>query len=78
MASLSKKLNPVARGWPTSLLVKDADKRSLGQSLTITMPHAIEGVPLQLASTFDAIYKHMALIPSFVEVIERFLLIKMI
>ena len=36
---------------PTALLDKDADKRSLGQSLTITMPHAIEGVPLQLAST---------------------------
>ena len=52
MAYLSKKLDPVAAGWPpclriiaaTALLVKDADKLTLGQEIWITTPHAIEGV----------------------------------
>ncbi|KAK1329798.1 LOW QUALITY PROTEIN: hypothetical protein QTO34_009981 [Cnephaeus nilssonii] len=46
------KLDPVAAGWPpclriiaaTALLVKDADKLTLGQEVWITTPHAIEGV----------------------------------
>lgn len=41
VAYLSKKLDPVARGWPSclkaiaavALLVKDADKHTLGQQL---------------------------------------------
>ncbi|XP_053449809.1 uncharacterized protein LOC128587564 isoform X1 [Nycticebus coucang] len=45
-------LNPVTSGWPpclwiiaaTALLVKDADKLTLGQELLITTPHTIEGV----------------------------------
>ena len=49
---LSKKLDPIAAGWPpclriiaaTALLVKDADKLTLGQEIWITTPHAIEGV----------------------------------
>ncbi|KAK1327363.1 LOW QUALITY PROTEIN: hypothetical protein QTO34_014995 [Cnephaeus nilssonii] len=52
VAYLSKKLDPVAAGWPpclriivaTALLVKDADKLTLGQEVWITTPHAIEGV----------------------------------
>lgn len=52
VAYLSKKLDPVAAGWPpclriiaaTALLVKDADKLTLGQKIWITTPHAIEGV----------------------------------
>ncbi|XP_029779157.1 uncharacterized protein LOC115278806 [Suricata suricatta] len=55
VAYLSKKLDPldpVAAGWPpclriiaaTALMVKDADKLSLGQELHVTTPHAIEGV----------------------------------
>lgn len=52
VAYLSKKLDPVASRWPsclriiaaTALLVKDADKLTLGQELCITTPHAIEKV----------------------------------
>lgn len=52
VAYLSKKLDPVASGWPpclriiaaTALLVKDADKLTLGQTLVVTTPHSIEGV----------------------------------
>ncbi|XP_029778843.1 uncharacterized protein LOC115278501 [Suricata suricatta] len=52
VAYLSKKLDPVAAGWPpflriiaaTALMVKDADKLSLGQELHVATPHAIEGV----------------------------------
>ncbi|XP_075859645.1 uncharacterized protein LOC142871002 isoform X1 [Microcebus murinus] len=52
VAYLSKKLDPVAAGWraclrviaATALLVKDADKLTLGQRLIVTTPHAIEGV----------------------------------
>nr|XP_060492305.1 uncharacterized protein LOC132681655 [Panthera onca] len=52
VAYLSKKLDPVAAGWPpclriiveTALLVKDADKLTLGQEIWIMTPHAIEGV----------------------------------
>lgn len=52
VAYFSKKLDSVAAGWPaclhiiavTALLVKDADKITLGQTLYITTPHVIEGV----------------------------------
>lgn len=52
VAYLSKKLDPVPAGWPpclriiaaTALLVKDANKLTLGQEIWITTPHAIEGV----------------------------------
>ena len=52
MAYLSKKLDPVAAGWPPwlriivamALLVKDADKLTLGQEIWIMTPHTIEGV----------------------------------
>ena len=52
MAYLSKRLDPVASGWPpclrmiaaVALMVKDADKLTLGQELHITVPHAIKGV----------------------------------
>ena len=52
VAYLSKKLDPAAAGWPpclriiaaTALLVKDADKLTLGQEIWITTPHDIEGV----------------------------------
>ena len=50
VAYLSKKLDPVAAGWPpclrmiaaTAQIVKDANKITLGQELSITTPHAIE------------------------------------
>lgn len=52
VAYLSKRLDPVARGWPgclraiaaTALLVKDADKLTLGQKLTVVAPHTLESV----------------------------------
>ncbi|XP_040299403.1 uncharacterized protein LOC121010120, partial [Herpailurus yagouaroundi] len=52
VAYLSKKLDPVAAGWPpclrmiaaTALMVKDADKLTMGQELQVTTPHAIEGI----------------------------------
>ena len=52
VACLSKRLDPVASGWPpcpcmivaVALMVKDADKLTLGQELHITAPHAIEGI----------------------------------
>lgn len=52
VAYLSKKLDPVAAGWPpclrmiaaTALMVKNADKLTMGQELQVTTPHAIEGI----------------------------------
>nr|XP_051687518.1 uncharacterized protein LOC127487098 [Oryctolagus cuniculus] len=52
VAYFSKKLDSVASGWPPCLrmiaavavLVKDSDKLTLGQPLTIVAPHAIEAV----------------------------------
>ncbi|KAF6390266.1 hypothetical protein mRhiFer1_007841 [Rhinolophus ferrumequinum] len=52
VAYLSKKLDPVAAGWPpclriiaaVDLMVKDADKLTFGQHLKVVTPHAIEGV----------------------------------
>uniref|UniRef100_A0A8C9DWT4 Uncharacterized protein n=2 Tax=Phocoena sinus TaxID=42100 RepID=A0A8C9DWT4_PHOSS len=52
IAYLSKKLDPVAAGWPpclrviaaTALMVKDANKLTMGQELHVTTPHAIDGV----------------------------------
>ncbi|KAB0339331.1 hypothetical protein FD755_024986 [Muntiacus reevesi] len=52
VAYLSKRLDPVAAGWPpclriiaaTALLVRDADKLTYGQQLLVYTPHAIEGV----------------------------------
>ncbi|XP_043416497.1 LOW QUALITY PROTEIN: uncharacterized protein LOC122471687 [Prionailurus bengalensis] len=52
VAYLSKRLDPVAAGWPpclrmiaaTALMVKDADKLTMGQELHVTTSHAIEGV----------------------------------
>ena len=52
VAYLSKKLDPVAAGWPAclkiitaaALLVKDADKLTLGQNLTVTAPHVLESI----------------------------------
>ena len=56
VAYLSKRLDPVASGWPpclriiaaTALLVRDADKLTYGQQLLVYSPHAIEGVLKQL------------------------------
>lgn len=52
VAYFSKKLDNVAAGWPPCLrmiaavavLVKDSDKLTLGQPLTIVAPHAVETV----------------------------------
>lgn len=49
VAYLSKKLDPVASRWPsclraiaaTAVLVKDADKLTMGQSVTIVAPHTL-------------------------------------
>ena len=48
---LSKRLDPMASGWPpclriiaaTALLVRDADKLMYGQQLLVYTPYAIEG-----------------------------------
>ena len=55
VAYLSKKLDPVASGRPAclqsvavvALLVKDADKLTLGQNLSLIAPHALESVVRQ-------------------------------
>ncbi|KAK1338204.1 LOW QUALITY PROTEIN: hypothetical protein QTO34_001318 [Cnephaeus nilssonii] len=52
VAYLSKKLDPVASGWPACLrsvaavavLVKDADKLTMGQKLTVIAPHSLESI----------------------------------
>lgn len=52
MAYLSKKLDPVASGWPaclraiaaTSLLVKEASKLTLGEDIQVIGEHYIEQV----------------------------------
>ncbi|KAK1339133.1 hypothetical protein QTO34_019807 [Cnephaeus nilssonii] len=52
VAYLSKRLDPVAAGWPTclravattALLVKEADKQTLGQELALTTPHGVEAL----------------------------------
>lgn len=52
VAYLSKKLDPVASGWPSclkaiaavALLVKDADKLILGQTVTVVAPHVLESI----------------------------------
>ena len=52
MAYLSKRLDPVAAGWPpclriiatTALLVHDADKLTYALRLLVYTPHAIEGI----------------------------------
>lgn len=52
VAYLLKKLDPVASGWPSclkaiaavALLVKDADKLILGQTMTVVAPHALESI----------------------------------
>ena len=52
MAYLSKRLDPVAAGWPpclriiatTALLVHDADKLTYGQRLLVYTPHAIKEI----------------------------------
>ena len=52
VAYLSKRLDPVAAGWPpclriiaaTALLVHKADKLTYGQQLSVFTPHAIKGV----------------------------------
>jgi hypothetical protein len=49
---LSKRLDPVATGWPpclqiiaaVALMVKDADKLTFGQHPKVVTPHAVEGV----------------------------------
>lgn len=49
VAYLSKQLDPVAKGWPgclkaiaaTALLIKEADKLTFGQNLTVKVPHAV-------------------------------------
>ncbi|KAK1332180.1 hypothetical protein QTO34_007866 [Cnephaeus nilssonii] len=52
VAYLSKRLDSVAAGWPaclwavatTALLVKEADKLTLGQELALTTPHGVEAL----------------------------------
>ena len=52
VAYLSKKLDAVASGWPsclraiaaTAVLVKDADKLTMGQNVTIVAPHSLESI----------------------------------
>ena len=52
VAYLSKKLDPVANGWPDCLRsiaavavsVKDADKLTMGQKLMVIAPHSLESI----------------------------------
>ena len=55
VAYLSKELDPVARRLPTflkavaavALLIKDADKLTLGQQITVVAPHSLESIICQ-------------------------------
>ncbi|XP_032125752.1 uncharacterized protein LOC116543905 [Sapajus apella] len=52
VAYVSKRLDPIASGWPTclravaamALLVKEADKLTLGQELNLVAPNAVESL----------------------------------
>ena len=52
VAYLSKKVDLVASGWPSclkafaaaTLLLKDADKLTLGHQVTVIAPHALESI----------------------------------
>ena len=63
VAYLSKRLDPVAAGWPpclqiitaTALLVHDA-KLMYGQQLLVYTPHAIEGILKQPSETVKPPY----------------------
>jgi ribonuclease HI len=52
VAYLSKKLDPVASGWTSCLhaiaatvvMVKDADKLTMGQNITVVAPHSLESI----------------------------------
>ena len=54
MAYLSKRLDSVATGWPgclwaiaaVALLVREAAKLTLGQNLTVKVPHEVNALPL--------------------------------
>lgn len=64
VAYLSKRLDPIAAGWPpclriiaaTALLVHDADKLTYGQQLLVYTPHAIEGILKQPSETVKPPY----------------------
>ena len=64
VAYLSKRLDPVAAGWPpcpriiaaTTLLVHDTDKLMYGQQLLVYTPHAIEGILNQPSETVKPPY----------------------
>ena len=64
VAYLSKRLDPVAAGWPpclriitvTALLVHDADKLMYGQQLLVYTPHAIKGILKQTSETIKPPY----------------------
>ena len=52
LKDLSKKLDPIASGWPSylkaiaaiALLIKDADKLTLGQQTLVVAPHTLESI----------------------------------
>ena len=52
VAYLSKRLDPVAAGWPprlwalaaTVVLVREADKPTLGTNINVKVPHAVTGL----------------------------------
>ena len=64
VAYLSKRLDPIAAGWPpclriiaaTALLVHDADKLTYGQQLLVYTSHAIEGILKQPSETVKPPY----------------------
>nr|XP_013010233.1 LOW QUALITY PROTEIN: uncharacterized protein LOC106028113 [Cavia porcellus] len=63
VAYLSKRLDPVANGWPpclkaiaaAALLNRDADKLTLGQKLTIIAPHTLESIICQPSDRWIAL-----------------------
>ena len=64
VAYLSKRLDPVAAGWPpclriitvTALLVHDADKLMYGQQLLVYTPHAVKEILKQPSETIKPPY----------------------
>jgi hypothetical protein len=73
VAYLSKKLDPVASGWPpylrtlaaTVLVMQEADKLTLGQCITLWVPHQVTSVLSGTASgwmTGEQVARYQALL----------------
>jgi hypothetical protein len=64
VAYLSKQLDPVSQGWPpslsalvaTAILVAKADKVTLGQELTVSVPHSVLKHGQEILEMLEAVW----------------------